>query len=177
MTLSKVRITSVFQPEFDDFWQLYTVSFPEIERKTQQTMELALTKNQFVNEVYYSDGRIIALMSYWLYPEFCYLEYIAVNPIFKGSGVGTEVLGSLLKTVDVTIIGEIEHVVDETTMRRQSFYLRMGFFPNPQYNHCQPPYQTGFEELPMLLMTAPRAISQSEYIHFKEKLRSEIVVL
>ncbi len=175
MKLRKTRITSTGQPEFEHFWHIYNESFPEIERKNLNGIKIALSKDKFHNELVFSENNPVAILSYWLYPGFCYLEYIAINPSEKGNGLGTNILGSLLEEVSQPVILEIEHIVDETTRRRLNFYQRMGFIPNPQHNHMQPPYQQGFELLPMLLMTYPAEISESEYLEFYKLLTTEIV--
>ena len=177
MKLTKTRITSIHQPEFQYFWQLYQESFPEIERKDIQGIAIALAKEQFHNELFLSQGEPVAMLAYWQYPHFCYLEYIAVAPSQKGQGTGSHILQELLARTTPPVILEIEHVVDETTRRRQTFYERLGFVANPQHEHCQPPYQKGFQPLPMLLMTHPQAITDEAYREFYRILTSEIVAL
>lgn len=177
MNLIKTRITSAQQPEFNHFWHLYQESFPAIERKDMQGICCALAKPQFHNELYTNDGRPVAMLAYWQYPNFCYLEYIAVDPSQKGQGTGSHILQELLACTSKPIILEIEHVVDETTRRRQTFYERLGFVGNPQHEHCQPPYQKGFQPLPMLLMTYPGVITEEAYREFYRLLSTEIVEL
>ncbi len=177
MNLTKTRITSALQPEFQHFWHLYQESFPEIERKDMQGIAIALAKEQFHNELFFNDGKPVAMLAYWLYPHFCYLEYIAVDPSQKGQGTGSQILHELLSRTAQPVILEIEHVVDETTRRRQTFYERLGFVGNPQHEHCQPPYQKGFQPLPMLLMTHPQAITAEAYNEFYHILTTEIVQL
>ena len=177
MTLTKTRITSTLQPEFQKFWHLYQESFPEIERKDKQGIAIALAKEQFHNELFFSNAQPVAMLTYWLYPHFCYLEYIAVHPSQKGQGTGSLILQKLLDRTTQPIILEIEHVLDETTQRRQTFYERLGFVGNPQHEHRQPPYQKGFQPLPMLLMTHPQAITAKAYKEFYHILTTEIVQL
>ncbi len=177
MTPTKIRITTESQPEFLHFWHLYEQSFPEIERKNHHGMTCALAKKQFHNELFYLASEPSALLAYWQYDRFCYLEYIAVNPMMKGRGIGTQIMQELISRTLHPIILEIEHVVDDTTRRRKSFYERLGFIANPQHQHQQPPYQKGFEPLPMLLMTHPQTISKEAYKYFNQILTTEIVVI
>ncbi len=172
---TKERISSTEQAGFKHFWHLYELSFPEIERKDKKGIACALSKKQFHNELFYVENKPAALLAYWLYPEFCYLEYIAVNPSLKGQGAGSQILQELLDKINLPIILEIEHVVDETTRRRQNFYERLQFIANPQHDHQQPPYQKGFNPLPMLLMTYPKVVSAEAYKKFHQLLITEIV--
>ena len=135
----------------------------------------ALVKDRFYNEMFFSDGEPEAMLAYWLYPEFCYLEYIAVDPSRKGHGTGSRILKELLGRTTLPVILEIEPVVDDTTLRRRVFYERLGFVGNPQHEHMQPPYQKGFQPLPMLLMTYPVPITAEAYRHFYSILSTEIV--
>jgi GNAT superfamily N-acetyltransferase len=175
MDIEKIRITSSANTMFGHFWEIYNESFPEIERKNLAGIDIAMAKDRFHNELITINGVPSAILSYWLYPAFCYLEYIAITPRLKGNGLGSEILKGLIKEVRQPIILEIEHVVDSTTQRRQNFYQRHGFVANPQHNHLQPPYQRGFEPLPMLLMTYPQQISNEAYQTFNRLLTTEIV--
>lgn len=174
MNLQKIRITSITEPEFHHFWHIYNQSFPEIERKNLKGLEIALSKEQFHNMLVTLDGKPAAFLSYWLYPQFCYLEYIAISPELKGNGAGTMILKELIDGTSQPIILEIEHITDNTTQRRQNFYERLGFIANPEHNHEQPPYQQGFKPLPMLLMTYPQRISKEAYAHFNNLLINEM---
>lgn len=172
-----VRIHQIQQPEFLQFWEIYQTSFPEAERKTAQTMELALQKKQFYLWLYFQHAKPMGFAAYWCYPRFCYVEYLAVVPSEKGQGWGTLWMETLKKEMPQPLILEIEHPTDAPSMRRKAFYGRLGFAANTHLHHFQPPYQKSFQPLSMELLSYPKLLSQTEYDDFNQILTTEMIQL
>lgn len=83
----------------------------------------------------------VAILCYWQFEQFCYVEHLAVEETFRRRHLGSEVLGKLLKS-ELPVVLEVEPDSDETTHGRLLFYQTLGF-EKPYKNYVQPPYSEG----------------------------------
>ena len=116
--------------------KLYTEAFPENERRPMQWFRLLLANEPAMHLVTYDDQ---AMLCYWHFSTFIYVEYLAVDASLRGQGKGGSIISELVAKNDVPVILEVEPPVDEITRRRVGFYMRMGFRLLPD-RYMQPSY-------------------------------------
>ena len=58
------------------------------------------------------EERVIAIVGYWIYPQFIYIEHLAVHPEVRGQKIGTKVLHEL-RELQKTLILEIDPPVED----------------------------------------------------------------
>ena len=141
---------------------LYEQSFPEIERRdSQKWKQLWLTNDHFFIDVICTNNQSFGgFISYWLFPDFVYIEHFATSPTLRGKGIGGKCLDLFVERFPtLPIILEVEMPTDTTSARRIAFYKRHHFtlLPLP---YAQPPYRQEGESLPMHIMcTHPQDVT------------------
>lgn len=103
----------------------------------------------------------------------CYVEHFAVNPALRGRSIGSGILSSFCARHPLSVL-EIDPLADEVSVRRKGFYERLGFCLNP-YEHRHPPYRVGNAPHPLLVMSWPRVLKQTEYSEFTEFLSHRVM--
>lgn len=80
-----------------------------------------------------------AMLCYWNFGSFIYVEYLAVEPTMRGGGIGRRIMERLVNDSMLPVILEVEPPTDQLTTRRIAFYRRLGFqlLPHP---YVQPSY-------------------------------------
>lgn len=156
-------------------WELYVNSFPDHERWTKEAFMRAAGDERFNTKLLVDEtGVLIALLYYWTYGEFLYVEFFAVNPAMRGRNVGSEIITTLIKeNSGRRVLLEIDPPVDEISIRRLRFYERLGFVANG-YEHIHPSYISGDGAHPHLLvvLTHKGVISANEFMEFRTFLLS-----
>lgn len=153
MILRKLDIENKSDLEFVE--KLYIESFPQNERRPVSKMHLLIESNDLFNAYLLvdEDGTRIGFMTLWKFDSFIYLEHFAISPEFRNGGYGKDAVATLISATDLPLIGEIELPdTDELAGRRMKFYERQGFkvWDIP---YIQPPYEVGYDSLPMKLIT------------------------
>ncbi|MDD3839148.1 MAG: GNAT family N-acetyltransferase [Clostridia bacterium] len=154
---------------FKEIWDIYQYSFPKDERRT-----LDLQKNILQNPMYnlksiYSHNDLIGFIAMWDLPNFLFFEHFAIKKECRGKGYGTKVLKDLLESVSKNIILEVERPTDNISKKRISFYQRLGFCLN-DYAYFQPAYTQDKQAVPLLLMSYPSGLKDSEFNMVKKTL-------
>lgn len=96
------------------------------------------------------ESGFVGILSYWQWPELCFVEHLAIAADRRGQGLGHHVL----QLVPQPFILEIEPVVDAVTARRLAFYESCGLVRLPQ-PHVQLAYQSGQPDIPLWLLSRP----------------------
>lgn len=104
--------------------RLFTEAFPESERRPIEWLCRLLKEEPAMHLV--TEGES-AMLCYWRFPEFVYVEYLAVDKSLRSQGMGGRIISQLVESVDVPVILEVEPPVDDLTRRRVAFYQRHGF--------------------------------------------------
>ena len=133
---------------------LYEHSFPEEERRpTRDWLEMPGRDAAFCLNVIEADGVAAGLLTVWQFREFAYVEHFAVSPERRGGGLGARALQTLVESVQVPIVLEVEPK-GSTTMadRRIAFYERQGFVLSP-LSYMQPPYRPEGAAIALNLMS------------------------
>lgn len=149
------KITSSSSPHFSSFEERYLNDFPEVERREIPVVIELLqnTDSPFTLEAILLKGEFVGFISYWLLPEFIYLEHFAIHPHIRSHGVGRQVLQLIQKRYpEEKMLLEAEPPIEEIPMRRIRFYQRMGFELS-DIPYIQPPYRKGGDTCPLKIMT------------------------
>ena len=159
----------------DQAWELYETSFPHYERWGKEAFDRASLDERFHTKLLVNDsGDLMALVYYWTYGEFLYVEFLAVNHSMRGQNIGSEIIGKLIEeNPGRRILLEIDPPIDGISIRRLHFYERLGFLANG-YEHIHPSYVSGDEVHPHLLvvMTHGGTITSNEFMGFRTFLLS-----
>ena len=168
-----VRLTDPADAEFETAFALYEVSFPIHEQRTRAAQAVRLSHPEYRYTLLHEGKQFQGILLYWEGPGFRYVEHFAIAPELRGGGVGARALAELCSQ-GTPVILEIDPPVDEISIRRQHFYERCGFAKNP-FPHAHPPYRKNFQGHPLVVMSAPEALSQEAYDRFAQYLQHTVM--
>jgi len=146
---------------------IYLASFPEEERRPWNDLSEGLLSGKIhLEAVRGDDGNIVGFATVWRFPEFVYIEHLAVDGKVRGLGVGGRLLDSIAEREAVPVVVEVEPAsTGEDAVRRIAFYERHGFGGYPAFEYIQPPYASGLPSVPLMLMTSkPVGENQLKFI-------------
>jgi ribosomal protein S18 acetylase RimI-like enzyme len=151
MILTLHRITSPQSAAYTLAEQILTASFPREEyRELSEWQRLSATADRFHLTL---AREVPALLAYWDFDSFVYVEHLAVASNLRGKGYGSRMLQALKETTGGRpIVLEVELPEDETARRRIAFYERNGFRQWTARAYRQPPYRRGDAPIDMRLM-------------------------
>lgn len=135
---------------WSEFYNLYQVSFPSDERRSEQDLISMFDSPIFHPCIISLQNQFIGLFNYWDFETFFYIEHFAIISKLRDNGIGKMVMNNF--QVDKTVILECEIPADETSERRMNFYKNIDFQPFP-FTYTQPPYSPENKSLEMLLLT------------------------
>jgi N-acetylglutamate synthase-like GNAT family acetyltransferase len=159
---------------FNEIFAIMEASFPVSEIRTYSGQRALLANpNYHLYTEKDAEGRTLACIAAWEFPELRFVEHIAVNPDIRGGGIGNKLMNSYISRSDKPVLLEVEPPEGELEQRRIGFYERLGFYLNP-YNYVQPPLRAGQADLPLRIMTYPRAVTLKEFQRFREILYNEV---
>ena len=139
---------------FGKIYDLYESSFPAVERRSKESMKRLLNHNKaYEMNALMIDGDFVGFFAYWTFNNFVFGEHFAVDPKMRGKNIGSEVIKCLCAKVNLPVVLEVEHPEDEISIRRITFYERLGFRVLPQ-TYEQPYYDGSRRMLPLLLMSS-----------------------
>lgn len=156
-------LRSFEKQDAEGFLRIYEDSFPIDERRCYDGvtgfLEFYESRVQFNILVAEEHGEVVGFLSYWRFPDYCYVEHLAVESRMRGSGIGRELMQYLITTVSERVLLEVEPPLDEMSRRRIAFYERLGFGLHSDYYYLQPPYGPGQSPVELKLMTTPTVIA------------------
>lgn len=165
------RITNTDDELYAEAMRLYGISFPPHEQREAASQKRILAQDAYHFDVVCDGGRFVGEILYWDIGGFFYIEHFCVSPELRSRHYGQRILEAYDKA---PLILEIDPPVDELSVRRKGFYERCGFAENP-YSHVHPPYHAGSEGHRLVVMSAPAALTQSEYDGFKNYLDTVVM--
>lgn len=168
------RITTVDTALYKYMERLMIASFPSDEYRALEELKMYTdTKAHFYNNIIFSDGAPIGLITYWDFNTFYYVEHFAIDPEQRNGGHGKNVLNHLCQLLHKPIVLEVEAPDTEMATRRINFYKRHGFilWEKP---YQQPPYKPGDSYLPMLLMVHGALDCEKDFDAIKKTLYKEV---
>lgn len=159
---------------FNEIFAIMEASFPVSEIRTYSGQQALLANpNYRLFTEKDTEGRILAFLAAWELPALRFIEHIAVNPEVRGGGIGNRLMERYIRLSDKPVVLEVEPPDGELEQRRIGFYERLGFHLNP-YSYVQPPLRAGQEDLPLRIMTYPRALNLKEFQRFRDILYTEV---
>ena len=167
------RLTQPEEPAFGRAMALYEASFPRHEQRLPDEQRAVLSHPEYHFIQLFDGAEFVGLLLYWEAEDFRYVEHFCVRPELRGRRYGAKALEELGRD-GKTVVLEIDPPVDEISIRRQHFYERCGFARNP-FSHVHPPYRKGFQGHPLVVMSAPEALSQEAYDRFAQYLQHTVM--
>lgn len=137
-----------------DVERILTESFPPEERRSMDEVRRVLCGELLEMLTLEEDGRILGLLQVWNLEKLVFLEHFAIEPEWRGRGLGTKMLQAVWDFWHKPMILEVEPPEDETQRRRIAFYQRNGFHLS-DYPYLMPDLHGSGPALPLLLMSRP----------------------
>lgn len=168
------RISDTGDKWYDDFYAVYSVSFPPFEQRDGKQQEYAFSLDNYHLDCLIEGGRFLAFIAYWDFDEYIYIEHLAVNPACRNENTGSRALRKMIDEKQKTILLEIDPFTTDIARRRFHFYERLGFVING-YAHRHPPYDKKFPPHELILLSSGLPVDEALYQTFRKDL-SEIVM-
>ena len=161
--------------DFDKVFELMELSFPKDEYRTYEGQKALMNEELYQIYVIPDEEKdaIKALVTVWEYEKVAFVEHLAVNPAYRNGGLGSIILGEVIRELGKMICLEVELPETEMAARRIGFYKRNGFYLN-EYPYIQPALAEGQEPVPLFVMPTERAGSEEEFMEIKELLYKEV---
>lgn len=136
------KITDFTSSDYRAVLEMYQNMFPVEERKSIQQIENLLDRNIYTLYVarhkYFEHIIGFAFVVFNEEPEFAFLDYMAIDPVFQRCGFGTILFNSIIEMQSVNSLGlllelELPELAEseeekENRKERQDFYLRLGCY-------------------------------------------------
>lgn len=147
------RITDIGNSNYKTLCKLYTESFPEVERRTIEQLDLLVTEkeNMYFNSIINDESTLAGLMIFWDFGSFLYLEHFAIFPEMRNGGAGKRTIGLLASVSGKPKVLEAEPADDGIAGRRIEFYRRNGF-EVIEKEYMQPSYRKDEEGTHLWIM-------------------------
>ena len=167
-------MTTTDTPEYLFMERLITQSFPIDEyRDLHELRRISENNPNFYNNVVYDGDRLVGIITYWDLGKFYYVEHFAVDPEMRNGGYGMSIMATLLSTMQLPVVLEVERPTEEMAKRRIGFYQRCGFTLWNQ-DYVQPPYRAGGNPVDLLLMVHGALDEIQDFDHIKKKIHKEV---
>ncbi len=168
------RITNPNDKFFHELFELYSESFPENERRSQESFVMFLNnKKEFCVNALLQNDLFVGLLNYWIFEDFFYIEHFALSPDSRNQRIGTNVIAFFKSQINLPVVLEVEMPDDVLSIRRIKFYKNLGFFELHD-NYMQPPYESGGSSLPMMIMCDDLNFGSTNFERIKETLYREV---
>lgn len=168
-------LTKLLKKDFDQVYDLMEQSFPDDEYRPYEEQKALLDQPAY--QIYVEKDcetqMIRAFLAVWEFDNFAHLEHFAVNPQFRGNGLGSKALGELLSLLGKTVCLEVELPNTEIASRRINFYRRNNMFLNT-YPYMQPPISKGKKPIPLMIMTSNKEVDRESFDKIKKVLYEKV---
>lgn len=168
-----VRLCSPEHEIFPRAMALYTGSFPAHEQRERDSQRSIMGLEDYHFDLIYDGETFVGLMLYWETPDFKYVEHFCIDPGMRSRQYGQRAL-ELLGSDGKSVILEIDPPADSISLRRKGFYQRCGYQENP-FPHVHPPYHTGNQGHPLVVLSYPETLNQVQYDRFYAYLRDTVM--
>ena len=168
------RINSVSDPYFSNLFNLYSLAFPPIERRTWAGLEYELNyEKKFSVHALTRNEVFVGLFNYWTFDRFVYIEHLAINSKLRSMGIGSEAMKMFMNQTELPIVLEVEMPNNIAASRRIHFYEKLGF-SILSHNYAQPPYEGSGFLMPELIMSNDIHFANSHFEKIKETLYNKV---
>lgn len=155
--------------------ELLSASFPPEERRDDDLQRQVMRHPEYRLSAIIDGDVPVGVVGYFDAPDFVYFENFCIDPSKRNKGYGSATLRLLTANLDKPFILEAELPTDELTRRRIAFYKRNGMVEN-LYPHVQPHYRTTDPDLPLVVLTHGKQITQTQYNAFRKYLDDNVDV-
>lgn len=168
-----IRLENSNSQEFKEAWNIYESSFPLDERRTLKLQKELIKNNNYNFFIVIKDGILVAIFADWKFEDFLFVEHFAVREDLRRRGIGTELLKTHISKNKQKIVLEVEKPENEIKTKTIKFYEKMGFKLN-NFDYIQPPYIKDKNSVPMLIMTYPEKIDESEFSSIRQLVHIKV---
>ena len=163
----------IFKDEFDSIFEIMQNSFPKDEYRSYKEQKALFERGQY--RVFAEKGKdsVTAFAAVWDFPEFLFIEHIAVTGALRGRGTGSLMLGELVRKFRKRIVLEVEPPTNETAERRVRFYKRNGFYLN-EYPYFQPAFSKDRKSVELMIMTSLSPAGKSGFERIRDILYTNV---
>ncbi len=164
-----MNLIPITEERFDLVFSKMTAAFPYEERRDISDQKECLS-NKFFNffEIFDNEADV-GFITIWEFPEFIFIEHLAIDEEKRAGGYGSEVIELVKKIYNKPIILEAEAPETDQQIKRIRFYNRQDFKVNG-YEYEQPSYHGG-EGVPLKILSYPELLSQDEFDLFIRRTR------
>lgn len=164
-----MNLKPVTKENFSLVYKRLIDAFPYEERRDEADEKKCFLKSQFNFCEITADGESVGLIVFWVFESFLFIEHIAINKEIRSKGYGSKTIDLIKAKYNLPIILEAESPETEMQKKRIRFYENLGFKVN-SYSYTQPSYHNG-ESVPLLVLSFPEVLSQTEFDEFFETTR------
>lgn len=168
-----IRLLSKDDEMFSEAMKLYGKSFPSHEQREIESQKEILKDEEYHFDLIYDNDSFVGIVLYWETSNYIYIEHFCVEPNMRNKKYGEKAL-ELLKEKKKTVILEIDPPIDEMSIRRKSFYTRVGYKEN-KFNHIHPPYSQLNKGHSLSVMSYPNLLTEIEYDNFNSYLNDRVM--
>ncbi len=163
-----IRLTNSTDSIYSKAMELYCSSFPYNEQRGPDIQINIMEHPQYRFNLIYDGNIWVGLMLCWENEQFIYIEHFCILPEMRNKHYGERSL-ELLQKSGKKLILEIDPPVNEISVRRKVFYERALFCDN-SFEHIHPPYHEGYHGHPLVVMSYPNKLNNTEYGEFYKYL-------
>jgi GNAT superfamily N-acetyltransferase len=158
--------------EYPEAYEIMVRSFPRVELRGREEERALLEKLNYRFLVAPLEGGSIGgLLTVWDFEEFRFVEHLAVRQELRGTGIGSRMMREYLDSEDKPAWVEVDGAETVEAKRRIAFYERLGFILS-EFGYPQPALQDAAEGVFLRIMTCPCGVTESQFLHVKEKVFS-----
>lgn len=154
---------------------LLEVSFPACERRDDDLQRKVMGHPDYRLCAIMDGDEFVGVAGYFDASDFIYFENFCVLPDKRNGGLGGKALQVMTANLNKPFILEAELPTDELTRRRIDFYKRNGMVEN-RYKHIQPHYRVTDYDLPLVVLSYGKQITQEQYDSFRAYLDANVDV-
>lgn len=165
-----IRFENVTESTFSMVYEKMCAAFPYEERRDFTDQRECMKDKRFCFFEIYDNDAAVGFISLWRLSGFVFIEHIAIDEDKRSGGYGTKAIELVKNLYNMPLILEAEAPETLQQIKRIEFYNRLGFKVN-DYPYEQPSYHGG-DGVPLLLLSFPEMITESELQHFISETRS-----
>lgn len=162
-------LTSPEHALFEAAQELSELSFPAPLRRDRSAFAAAFSDPAFECLVFREREAVIGFVSLWYFPDYLFLEAIAVAPEFRGLGLGSERLRDLMTSV-VNPIAALSHSAYPAAL---DFFTKNRFVVN-QGRYLLPEGVVPEDERALTLLTYPKPFTQAKSLALCRDLEERV---
>lgn len=167
-----IKLVDVTEETFDKVYEKMVAAFPYEERRDKEDQKKSFDNPHFNFFEITDDGVEVGFISPWVFPDFVYIEHLAVDEDKRSGGYGSKTMEYIKEFYKKPIILESEAPVTEQQIKRIKFYERLGFSVNG-YDYAQPSFHGG-EDVPLKVLSYPEPLSRDGFDSFVAVTRKEV---